>query len=137
MSGHCDFCGIWHSGSCCHPGRAKLASAYARIRALEALAGIAPTLPALEPFTAPVLFPPKPSAIPFAATGESGAVPAEAGESAISPGSDEASASCDPLFDPIEFDDRLTPAYWEGLMRLVSEAPRSTRDESDDPPPAF
>lgn len=25
MAGHCDFCGIWHSGSCCHPGRAKLA----------------------------------------------------------------------------------------------------------------
>jgi len=24
MSGHCDFCGIWHSASCCHPGRAKL-----------------------------------------------------------------------------------------------------------------
>lgn len=21
MSGHCNFCGIWHSGSCCHPGR--------------------------------------------------------------------------------------------------------------------
>jgi chorismate mutase len=24
VSGHCDFCGIWHSGSCCHPGRAEL-----------------------------------------------------------------------------------------------------------------
>jgi len=24
MTGHCDFCGIWHSGPCCHPGRAKL-----------------------------------------------------------------------------------------------------------------
>jgi hypothetical protein len=24
MSGHCDFCGIWHSSSCFHPGRAKL-----------------------------------------------------------------------------------------------------------------
>lgn len=23
MSGHCDFCGIWHSGSCCHPARVK------------------------------------------------------------------------------------------------------------------
>ena len=23
-SGFCDFCGIWHSGSCCHPGRARL-----------------------------------------------------------------------------------------------------------------
>lgn len=23
MSGHCDFCGVWHSGSCCHPERAK------------------------------------------------------------------------------------------------------------------
>jgi protein-arginine kinase activator protein McsA len=21
MSGHCDFCGVWHSGSCSHPGR--------------------------------------------------------------------------------------------------------------------
>lgn len=21
MSGHCDWCGVWHSGSCCHPGR--------------------------------------------------------------------------------------------------------------------
>lgn len=21
MSGWCDFCQIWHSGSCCHPGR--------------------------------------------------------------------------------------------------------------------
>src|SRR5512142_3274826 len=25
MSGHCDFCGIWHSGSCCHPGRIVVA----------------------------------------------------------------------------------------------------------------
>jgi hypothetical protein len=24
VSGHCDFCGIWHSSSCFHPGRAKL-----------------------------------------------------------------------------------------------------------------
>ena len=24
MSGHCDFCNVWHSGSCCHPGQAKL-----------------------------------------------------------------------------------------------------------------
>lgn len=24
MSGHCDFCQIWHSGGCCHPGRAIL-----------------------------------------------------------------------------------------------------------------
>jgi hypothetical protein len=21
MSGRCDFCGVWHSGSCSHPGR--------------------------------------------------------------------------------------------------------------------
>lgn len=23
-SGHCDFCGIWHSAGCCHPGKARL-----------------------------------------------------------------------------------------------------------------
>ena len=35
MSGHCDFCNIWHSGSCCHPGRALLTVAEARISSLE------------------------------------------------------------------------------------------------------
>src|SRR5690348_5180261 len=25
MSGHCDFCNIWHSGGCSHPGRMLLA----------------------------------------------------------------------------------------------------------------
>ena len=24
MSGMCDFCHTWHSGSCCHPGQAKV-----------------------------------------------------------------------------------------------------------------
>jgi len=23
MSGHCDFCGVWHSAGCCHPKRAE------------------------------------------------------------------------------------------------------------------
>lgn len=35
MSGHCDFCGIWHSGGCCHPGRAIVANQAQRIAALE------------------------------------------------------------------------------------------------------
>jgi len=33
MSGHCDFCDIWHSGFCCHPGRVKLEFANAEIQA--------------------------------------------------------------------------------------------------------
>jgi len=35
VSGHCDFCGIWHSASCCHPGRAKLLAAQAEIASLN------------------------------------------------------------------------------------------------------
>jgi len=35
MSGHCDFCGIWHSGPCCHPGRAILAGKDLEINVLR------------------------------------------------------------------------------------------------------
>jgi len=35
MSGHCDFCEIWHSGPCCHPQRGKIE---ALTRELEILA---------------------------------------------------------------------------------------------------
>jgi hypothetical protein len=35
MSGMCDFCGIWHSGSCCHPGRAILREADEQIAELK------------------------------------------------------------------------------------------------------
>ncbi len=34
MSGYCDFCEIHHSGSCCHPGRAKLEALRAENRLL-------------------------------------------------------------------------------------------------------
>jgi len=36
MSGHCDFCQIWHSASCCHPGRAKLIDLESQLTASEA-----------------------------------------------------------------------------------------------------
>ena len=36
MSGHCEFCGIWHSASCCHPGRGALDVADHEITALRA-----------------------------------------------------------------------------------------------------
>ena len=35
MSGHCDWCDIWHSGSCCHPGRALYADLEVKIAALR------------------------------------------------------------------------------------------------------
>lgn len=35
-SGHCDFCNCWHSGSCCHPGRAAMAVVEAEREALRA-----------------------------------------------------------------------------------------------------
>lgn len=31
MSGYCNFCGVWHSGSCCHPGRLRYDSLLERI----------------------------------------------------------------------------------------------------------
>ena len=36
MSGHCDFCGVWHSSSCCHPGRGRLRIAIAERDAARA-----------------------------------------------------------------------------------------------------
>jgi len=36
MSGHCDFCGIWHSASCCHPGRAVVANLESQLTAANA-----------------------------------------------------------------------------------------------------
>ena len=35
MSGHCDFCQTWHSGSCCHPGRAELTRLRAEVARLN------------------------------------------------------------------------------------------------------
>lgn len=31
MSGHCDFCQIWHSGSCSHPGRNEMVALQAQL----------------------------------------------------------------------------------------------------------
>ena len=36
MSGHCDFCQVWHSGSCCHPGRHEVESLRAALAAATA-----------------------------------------------------------------------------------------------------
>lgn len=36
MSGHCDFCDMWHSGPCCHPGRVILAMQDEEIKDLKA-----------------------------------------------------------------------------------------------------
>lgn len=36
MSGHCEFCHVWHSGPCCHPGKGALILAGRRIAELEA-----------------------------------------------------------------------------------------------------
>lgn len=35
MSGRCDFCGIFHSGGCSHPGRAENAALRERVKELE------------------------------------------------------------------------------------------------------
>lgn len=35
MSGHCDWCQLWHSGGCFHPGRYPYAAAQDRIAELE------------------------------------------------------------------------------------------------------
>ena len=35
MSGFCEFCGIWHSASCCHPGRKILDEKNQQIATLQ------------------------------------------------------------------------------------------------------
>lgn len=35
MSGFCDFCQVWHSASCCHPGRQVIADLSAKLEGAE------------------------------------------------------------------------------------------------------
>jgi len=35
-SGHCNFCNIWHSGGCCHPGRMVVANLEEQLRQAQA-----------------------------------------------------------------------------------------------------
>jgi len=37
MSGYCDFCQIWHSASCCHPGRIRLIALEEQVRELRCI----------------------------------------------------------------------------------------------------